>query len=358
MDNKKPKILIALKENGQNGGPYISHLRIMNDEYLKNKYDFEALTIPRVRKLFNPIGFFGFVKRIKGSKADIVHIAGLQLDGFILMLACKKAKMKTVLAVHGSSSEAIGINKARRAINGWLENYTIRKASIVYGVSDYVSSWKMCNRYGNYFGTIYNLTDFSPVENCSSIRSELGISNKDIVVVSTGRIIKDKGFDILNSVILKFKDSENIKFIIAGDGQYRSEFQKSIFENGMEKQVFLLGYRSDIGNILKGSDIFVICTKHETLCISLLEAASFSLPMIASNVGGIPEIIDEKCGYLVEAGNVDGFYNAIKELSCDIKKREDFGANASSKIIAKFGHDTIVEKIDRVYQIVLKGGKR
>ena len=69
-DNRS-KVLIALKKNGQNGGPYISHYRIANDIFLKERYDFEYLLVPRSRELINPFGFFRFARLIKKSNLVI-----------------------------------------------------------------------------------------------------------------------------------------------------------------------------------------------------------------------------------------------------------------------------------------------
>ena len=355
MAEHKSKILITLKLNGQNGGPYTSHFRIMNDEYLRNKYEFCSLSVPRARTLINPFGFFSFVRSIKNAKPDAVHIAGLQLDGFLVMAACKWARVKTILAIHGSSSEAMNFGSLRRFLSFFVEARTIKRADIVYGVSDYVSSWDICKYAKRYFGTIYNLTSFdSNYSDASTIREELKIKYNDIVVTSTGRITVEKGYDILKEVVLRCGDVPNIKFIIAGDGPYRNAMENAFLASSMRDKVFLLGYRSDISNILSGSDIFIICTKHETLCISLLEAGFFRLPLIATNVGGIPEIIDSDCGYLIENGNVDGFTSALRELVNDASKRVSFGEMARKKIDEKFSRASIIKKIDCLYEEVLK----
>ena len=350
----KPKILITLQENGQNGGPYISHLRIMNNVYLNTMFEFEPLFIPRTRKMLNPFFFLRFIKKIKKAHPDLVHIGGLQMEGFWPMLACKLLRKKTVLAVHGSSSEAVGNKGLRKNIGRVLEKYTIKNATIVYGVSDYVSSWEICKKSKRFFGTIYNICNYQETPSVkSTIREELGISSTDCVVVSTGRITTEKGFDDLLKIILKFKNHNDIKFIIAGDGPFFCFFQNAIKNNKMEKQVFLLGYRSDIQNILVGSDVFIICTRHETLCISLLEAGLCGLPLVATNVGGIPEIIDDTCGFLIDVGDLNGFEKSIIAL-LDKNKRISMGKKSHEKIVNKFNTDCIVRKIRDLYLEALK----
>jgi len=301
MSENKPKILVTFREDGKNGGPYISHKRIVESR-LSEKYDFIPFFIPNPRRLRSPKVFFEIVRKIKSAKPDIVHMAGLQTEGFLMMLIAKLARIKTVVAVHGSSTEALGFNWLSNFIFKCMESFTVRNATVVYGVSDYVSSWKICKKAKNYCGTVYNIADLTEKHSKNQdIRKELGIDDTDMIVASTGRITKDKGFDILLQVAKELKDFENVKFVIAGDGIYKQEMQTEIEKEKLSNKVYLLGYRKDIGNILDGSDIFVICTKHETLCISLLEAGNHSLPLIASNVGGIPEIIENcKNGFLVK----------------------------------------------------------
>ena len=361
MQSRNPKVLITLREDGKNGGPYISHKNILNSS-LSEKYELIPFYNPNARKMRNFKVFFKVVRDIKKIKPDLAHIAGLQIEGFLLSLACKLAGVKTVVAVHGSATQAMGISKLQNSIFKILEKVTLLMSKASFGVSDYVSSWNICKNAKNYYGTIYNIVNI--YENAPSkpyIREELGIAKSDIVVVSTGRITRDKGFDDLWEVIKQLKAYPNIKFVIAGEGDCREEWLTEIKKYGFENNVFLLGYRNDIDAILKESDIFIICTKHETLCISLLEAASNSLPLIASNVGGIPEIIEKgENGFLAEVGDIGGFKSAVLKLAGNKELRNQMGAKAKLKVDTVFNENDIVAKLDNIYKCVIggKNGKR
>ena len=355
MDEKTtPKVLITLNVDGQNGGPYVSHKRIMEDEFLKSKYHFEVLWVPRSRSFVNPFFFLRFVREIKKQKPDIVHIAGLQLSGFFPMLACQITNSKTVLAIHGSSTEALDVGRGKKRVYRSLEKYTVRKATCAYGVSKYVSSWEIAKNSSHYYGTIYNLPDEKEKkQSSSSIRAELKFTSEDIIVVSTGRITRDKGFDTLCSVVKRMKAYPNVKFVIAGDGGYKDQFDYEIEKEGMREQVFLLGFRSDIYDILKESDIFIICSKHETLCISALEAAMAGLPLIVSDVGGLPEIVDSSCGFLVNPYDVEKFVSCLEVLVLSKQMRQSMGEKASIKVKNQFNSSRIERQIDSLYQSVI-----
>ena len=140
--NSKPRIALTFRKGGENGGPYNSHKRVMESS-LSDKYDFVPLFVPRARVLVTPWGMRAFVKEIKSKKPQLVQVTGLQLEGFLTMIACKLAKVKTLVAIHGSSTEALDIGRFRKWRAALLEKWTVINADAVYGVSDYVSTWKV-----------------------------------------------------------------------------------------------------------------------------------------------------------------------------------------------------------------------
>lgn len=349
LDDDIPIILIALKENGQNGGPYNSHKRII-DICKSQEYILKPFYFPKLRKLFSIIGMIKIVKEIKKINPVAVQIVGLQLEGFITLIACKLANVKTILAIHGSSLESCEIKGLRKFIYNLLETYTIKNSDISFGVSDYVSNWKICQKSKNYYGTIYNLPKNLNYNNYEKdiLRRNYNIDKKNIVITSTGRITIDKGYDILMDVITNFKEFDYVKFILVGDGDYKKNIEEKIFKYNL-KNVYALGFRENVDEILSISDIFIICTKHETLCMSLQEAGRHGIPMVATNVGGIPEIIDDTCGILVEKNNVEEFTKALSILIDNPHIRNQMGINAANKIKTKFSEEGIISKLNEIY---------
>lgn len=344
----KKKILLTLQIGGENGGPYLSHSRIMNSS-LKEKYDMKPLMVPRSRVLLNPRGMRAFVNTIKQQAPDLVVVTGLQLEGFLLVKACRKAGVKCLLAVHGSSTEVMEISRAVKFLFAKMEIATVKKADAVFAVSDYVSGWKCLRHAKKHYGTVYNIPSFGN-DTGNDLKSEFGFEQDDIVIVSTGRINCEKGYDILWQAIQKLGRKEHVKYLIAGNGTYREEWLSEIREKGFEDQVVLAGYRSDIDAVLNTADIFIICTKHETLCNSILEAGMHSLAVIATNVGGIPEIITNgESGMLIENGNVDEFANAMLLLINNAELRKKYGENARKKIMSKFDETKITERLDGIF---------
>lgn len=359
VDGKKKKVMISFQAGRENGGPHISHTRIMNSG-LKENYEYIPYTIPNGR-----IGFFNIKlirnlkKQIKDANPDLVHIHGLQLAGFHYALAAYLCKKPIVLAVRGSSDEARDFAKWKKKLVHILEKWTIKMSDVVYGVSDYVCSWKIVKKHakGKMYGTVYNLMQLENATNESSkqkVREELSIAPDDVIVVSTGRITEEKGFKILCEAIVKLKNEKHIKFVIVGDGSYLDEFKRTIKDENLEDKVLFTGYQKDVNPYLESADIFAICSLHETLCNSLIEAGAKGLPLIAPKIGGMPEIVKHnENGILLKRNDSDCVAETIRQLSEDEKLRKMLGNNARKYIENTFSQEVIIGKIQEMYEMCL-----
>lgn len=346
--------MIAFREGSENGGPYNSHLRIMNSR-LKEQYRFLPLIVPKGKMgALNWSIVKNLITQIRETNPDAVQIIGLELIGFYLALACRIVGVKNVIvAIHGSTTEAIEFNK--NPIKKWLmqqlEIFTLKTGSYTYGVSDYVYTIKNVARYSKkYFGSIYNmLLEDTAHYNREEIRREFELNEDIIAIMSTGRLIREKGCDTLIDIMKHYENDNKVVFIIAGDGDYKPVMEEKLGKQIQQGQVKLLGYRSDISRILSAGDIFVMPSYHETLCMSLIEAGQKGLALVASNVGGMKEVIDNgKNGYLVEPGNAEAFIKKI-EILRNQEKLKSVKESAYQIINKKFSNSIAVERLDKLY---------
>lgn len=360
MSKRKPIIAMDISATGKGGGPYTSTMNIINSS-LKEKYDY------RIFKYDTNLGRNISFKRIKHIaeqlkeiQPDIVHFTGLQLSGFHIVVASKIAKIdKTIVVIRGSSTEAMDISRFKRFLMFFLEAMTLLLSSTFYGVSQYsskVGAAKLFQNKSN--GHIYNLPITTDKTKGELSRDDLKFSNDDIIIVTVGRITKDKGYHILKDsisyVLKETKHTSKVKFLVIGNGAYLEEMKNELSEHIKVDRVSFLGYRDDIKEILPLCDIFVLPTLHETLSNALLEASEFELPLIASNVGGVPEIIKNgENGFLVPPSDSDALKNAILKLAHNKLLREKMGENAKKNLKVNFSEDNIVEKIDCIYQKIL-----
>jgi len=360
-NRKEPVIAFDIQEDHQQGaGPYVSVMNIINSD-LKERYDFKTITYKNhLGRGISIKRILDLRKQIKIIKPDIVHFSGLQLVGFHIAVACRLAGIdRCIVTIHGFAADNINMPFVKRIIMGFIiEPFTLLLSRKIIGVSNFVVSRKMVKLFAyKQVEQIYNIPSFLPTENkcvSNSIKKELGIRESDTVAVTVSRITKEKGCHILEQVIRQLEEIKDLKFVVVGTGDYLEEMKINLTQQILSKKVFLLGYRSDIPNILAEGDMFILPTLHETLSIALLEASAAGLGIIASETGGIPEIVDNGVnGILVPTNDVVSLKKAIFELYENKSMRENMGRNAAQKLAEKFSSREIQSKLNSVYQNLL-----
>jgi glycosyltransferase involved in cell wall biosynthesis len=188
----------------------------------------------------------------------------------------------------------------------------------------------------------------------TSLRKELGIFSDEVVVTSIGRIVVDKGMEYLGKSIKILDPQLNVRFLIVGEGDYLSELKIMLSEEIKSRRVMLLGKRPDVPKILFASDIFIFPTLRENLSNALLEASAAGLAIIATNVGGNPEVIqDNKNGILIPPYNEQELAKQITFLAFHPQIRQELGTNAEKNVRINFNQRLIFSELDKVYTQVL-----
>ena len=196
-----------------------------------------------------------------------------------------------------------------------------------------------------------------PVEmshvNRRQIRKEAGIAESDIYLVSVGRLVYEKGHEFLiraiPAVLSRFP---NVKAGIYGDGVLRRQLENLIHELRLSNVVKIYGFQSDVSGFLSSADVFVLPSRSEGLPIALLEAMSAGLPVVATKVGGIEEVIvDAKYGLLVPAENPEALAESIITLLNDSEMQKRIGAAAQALIIQNYDTNGMCLKY---YELMLK----
>jgi glycosyltransferase involved in cell wall biosynthesis len=142
--------------------------------------------------------------------------------------------------------------------------------------------------------------------------------------------------------------------IIVGDGELRGELHRQVERLGLAGRVRFAGPRRDLGNILAASDVFVMPSLWEGLPLSLVLAMGAGLPVVASRVAGIPEVIhDGVNGLLVDAGDVNQLGSALAALANDAPLRSRLGAAAREFVRPRFGADNYVAAVSSLYDSLL-----
>lgn len=201
--------------------------------------------------------------------------------------------------------------------------------------------------------TIYNGIDvdgYSNAERRLKVRAELDINPQECMILATGNLTTVKGYKSLISAIGSLVEKGiAVKCFIAGQGELKEELEKQIEERGLEKRVMLMGYRDDIPDLLAGADIFCMPSLNEALGYSLLEAMASGIPVVASRVGGIPEVISQgKEGFLVTPGNVSELSEALEILIKDGALRTVMGKCERETAEKKFSLKRMMSETEKV----------
>ena len=184
------------------------------------------------------------------------------------------------------------------------------------------------------------------------LRKELGISADAKIVGSVLRMAPPKDLEMfLNTAEEVGNKVNNTFFVVIGDGPQKDWFLQKINERKLAEKVFLLGYRDDVYDLLGDFDVFTLFSRHEGLPVSILEAMAVGLPVVASKVGGIPELVYEgENGFLVDVGDAKKAIRDIIYLLQDGELKGKMG-NRSLEI---FSENYTVEKMVAGYDCLYK----
>lgn len=185
----------------------------------------------------------------------------------------------------------------------------------------------------------------------SSIRFELGIPAGTFVVAAAGRLTPEKGFDVLlRALALVRSRGTDVACIIAGQGEQLPHLEQLRTELGLGSRVHFLGFRRDMPAVYAAADVVgVPSTWQEPFGYTVVEAFATGRPVIASRVGGIPEIVTPDTGYLTTPGDAEEIAQAIVALAVNPAVRVAM-AEAARRRALEFSLDKCVQGIEVVYE--------
>lgn len=300
-----------------------------------------------------------FIKYLRRNKQiQIVHIHSSKNGSFyrkfiVFLIAKIKYKKKIIYHIHSGQFDLFYKNSnwlIRRLIK-----YIVQKSDVLICLSNY---WK------TFFKTNFHIKNIAIINNVvispKLIGKKNNLTNTIKNVLFLGRIGDNKGiFDVIQAII-KNKNIYNnkIKLHIGGDGDIK-KLKKVIEENKLQNIVEYVGWVSDTekDRLLLKSDIYILPSYAEGLPISILEAMNYGIPIISTNVGGIPEIVKHQYnGILFQPGDIDAIENALQFFINQPQKIEEYGRN-SLELIQPYLPNTVIEQLVQCYQSILTPSK-
>ena len=194
--------------------------------------------------------------------------------------------------------------------------------------------------------------ELEKIENCSSdrqkLRSQIGIKDSDIILISVGELRKLKNHKTIMQAMATL-NNPNIHYVIAGSGPLKDELENSAEGLGIKNNVHLLGFCTNVYEILKASDIFCFPSYREGMPVSLMEAMAAGLPAVVSAVRGNTDlIVPNKGGFLCSADDASGFAEGIQKLVQNPELRRRMGEYNRERV-KNYDIKIIKEELSNIY---------
>lgn len=257
---------------------------------------------------------------------------------------------RVLFTEHGRLSDAPPILK-RRIANAWLSRFS----GPTFAVSEALKHHMVAEGFpADRVGVIHNGIDPGslPAEDARArARSALGISEQTYLVGTVARLDPVKDLASLIAAVARLKPHvRSIALAIVGDGEERGTLEASARTLGLAADVHFVGYRADIRDLLPAFDLYVNSSVSEGVSLTILEAMATALPVVATRVGGTPEVVVHgETGLLVEPRSAQALAMAIDELARDPGRCAVFGAAGRTRVTALFTIDRMVEDYAREY---------
>lgn len=171
------------------------------------------------------------------------------------------------------------------------------------------------------------------------------------VIGAACRLVPLKGLsNLVQAIALLHLEFPDMRLEIAGTGPQREDLEREVCSLGLAGNIRFLGWQLDLRRIFRGWDIFALPSLEEGLPIAVLEAMAEGLPVIATSVGGLPELVEDgRTGYLVPPSDIAALVRCLRILILDSKRRQEMGAAARARAFEHFSVNRMVEAVTAIY---------
>lgn len=305
----------------------------------------------------NPITLaYRLTKKFRQVRPDIVHTHKYK-DSILGSVVARCLRVPHVVrVVHGMPEPFKGLKNLKMACYTLADRCvtTLFIDKVVAVSSDIEKS--LAQIYGaNRVICIHNGIDLEAVHVAiqgSEMRKEWKIDDKAIVIGTVGRLVPVKGHAVLLQALRILRNSNhNVMLLLLGDGPLRGHLEAEVKRLELEESVIFAGHQEQSYDFINMMDIFVLPSLHEGIPMVLLEALVLKRPVIASRVGGIPEVVShDECGILVGPANPEELAAGLRGLIQDRKKAEELGNTGRCRIEQEFAASLMANRTAAMYQ--------
>jgi glycosyltransferase involved in cell wall biosynthesis len=205
---------------------------------------------------------------------------------------------------------------------------------------------------------VHNAVDFAEGRSTISrheMRAALGLADDARVAGIIARLSRQKGHRYLFEALASSPALADVHLLVAGTGEEADALEADARTRGLSGRVHFLGARRDVGNLLAAMDVFVLPSLWEGLPLAMVLAMGAGLPVVASRVAGIPEVVDDgRTGLLVPPSDPAALGAALTRLFEDAPLRQQIGGEASRSVLPRLGVDRYVERMTSLYDTLLE----
>jgi glycosyltransferase involved in cell wall biosynthesis len=296
---------------------------------------------------------------IEDIKPDIIHVHSTRA-GILGTIAARGLNIPVIYTEHLFTNEYVPQNKLIHIYQLYAFKYLSKNIEKVIAVSKAVKDYLVDKNIfpANKVEVVYH--GIKPSLDFARDRSATSYKLQDKTTIgSVGALSNIKGYKYLieafnnlqNDLELKAYD---LRLELIGIGPDQKELENIARKYKLRNKVFFLGQKNNIFKSVAKWDIYVQPSLSESFGLALAEAMNLGIPVVASNVGGMKEIVDNKSGILVEPKNISDLTNAIKKLILDSKMRNIMGKNAKNRIEAYFSYNNMIQKTEEIYEKLYK----
>ncbi|MBW5448337.1 glycosyltransferase [Cohnella sp. CFH 77786] len=291
---------------------------------------------------------------VKEHRIDLIHSHKMEVIG--ANAVGKWLGIPTIQTVHELARKPLF---AYRAV-GWLDHVLNDKVIVLCERSKIMFRW--FNRESSKLVKIYNGIDARPpsamTETAFDLKRQIGLPVEARIAIAVARLSPMKGLEYLIEAAARWKTSHpHIKVVIVGDvafeyeKPYKEKLRVQVEKSGLQDTVFMLGLRRDVPELLRQSDLLVLPSIYDIFPTVILEGMSAGLPVVATDVGGVPEMVREGSGVLVPPGNAEALREAVVGMLAQDYRA--IGERAREVFLRDFTKERYVERTTALYEEML-----
>jgi glycosyltransferase involved in cell wall biosynthesis len=184
----------------------------------------------------------------------------------------------------------------------------------------------------------------------AAFRRACSVAEDELLAAYVGRLVPIKRVDlVLRAVAWARQRGAPLRLVVAGDGERRQELESLACQLGIDEAVLFAGFISDSTVVAGAADLAILASDSEGTPVALIEAAAAGRPAVATNAGGVSEVVVPGSGMLVRRGDHVALAQALTRLAGDAELRREMGARAREHVLRRFSIERLVDDVELLY---------